>query len=82
MVKLKEVRYINKQELAVLKAFQKRFYSAKEQPSKEDIIVFLAFNEIYSIEFRDMLQKWVKTRYKREYLTDAQISEWFEFYYN
>lgn len=82
MVTLKQKRLINAHELAMFKAFQKKFFKSETIPELDDVKLFLAWNGIYSHENLSMLIKWKNTRYKREFLTDAQIGEWFEFYYN
>ena len=68
--------------IAILKAFQGRCFQIDNIPDKEEVRVFLARNGIYSLEFESMLEKCIKSRYKPEFLSDAQIKEWFEFYYS
>ncbi len=67
--------------IEILKAFQARYFQEATIPCKDDIRIFLARNNIYNLEFEQMLEKWIVTRYKPEFLTDDQIKEWFEFYY-
>jgi hypothetical protein len=65
--------------LLMLKVFQD--YAFQRDLSLDDIKVWLARENAYNAKNLEILKRWQETRYKREYLTNKQISEWYEFYF-
>jgi hypothetical protein len=70
---------MSKGKLLMLDAFQKHAYG--NDLSVDDIKVWLLRESSYNKTNLEILTRWQETRYKREYLTNKQIAEWYEFYF-
>lgn len=70
---------MSKGKLLLLDKFQK--YAYGNDLSVDDIKVWLARKNAYNKINLEILTRWQKTRYKREYLTNKQIAEWYVFYF-
>ena len=65
--------------LLMLKVFQD--YAFEINLTLDDIKSWLIHENAYNTKNLEILKQWQKTQYKREYLTDKQIAEWYEFYF-
>lgn len=67
--------------ILMLKEWQQMTFGMGFKPTQQDIIMFLHRSGDFDEYNYDVLRNWNRTRYKREFLNDQQITEWFQFYF-
>ena len=70
---------MSKGKLLMLRIFQD--FAFDTELTNDDIKVWLLRENAYNKTNLEILTRWQETRYKREYLSEKQIQQWYEFYF-